>query len=150
MPKIKLLAPISHDNNDFGIGEEIKVTDKQATRLVSLGVAKIIDSSTSTNEDDADPISQLTKKECMAELEQAGINFDAKLKLAELQSMVRELRLKKLTEESSDNEKPDEDPNLMSREQLEAELTLRAIEFDGESDDDELRELVIETRKDDV
>lgn len=146
MPKIKLLAPINHDGENLEVGTEIVVTEKQAARLIDFNVAELIDAKvnpTPSKTEPADPIASMTKKDCIAELTAAGIEADGKLKAPELQNMVRELRLKQaggLPENDDDELNPAE----MDREELESALTARAIDFDSEDTDEDLRELLIE------
>ena len=166
MPKkyIKLLGPVFHDGIEYQpdtvltISETI--TESEAERLVKLGAAQyytpIVIPETffiPKNTDDSNnipPVTGLTKSQCQAELTAAGIEFKKNANLAELQKLVNDYResLKQSGANGNDDDDDDEiDITLLSREQLESELTARAIEFRSEQSDDELRQLLIDDEK---
>lgn len=145
MPKIKLLAPISHDGKWLLKDAEITVTEEQAARLIDFNVAILLDKNANPStpkKPPEDPISVMSKKECIAELTEAGVEFDSKAKLGELQDLVRELRSKHKGGLPDDNDELN--PAKMDREELELALTERAIDFNSDDTDDALRDLLIE------
>ncbi|MCX8731180.1 hypothetical protein J3U66_12400 [Gilliamella sp. B2969] len=148
---IKLIGPVFHNyieyttNSILSIPDDI--TESEADRLIKLGAAKyetvtVVFTKSATKS----LINDMTKKQCQEELTAAGIVFDKKLNLAELQKLVSDHRTtSKITDESDDDEF---DINTLTREQLELELTARAIEFTAEQSEDELRQLLIDDESD--
>lgn len=162
---IQLIGPVFHDGIEYKsetvltISETI--TESDAERLVQLGAAQyytpIVIPETGfipKNSDDSDntqPVTGLTKSQCQTELTAAGIEFKKNANLTELQKLVNDYResLKQTgANGNDDNDDGEFDINSLTREQLELELTARAIEFNAEQTDDELRQLLIDDESD--
>lgn len=160
---IKLIGPVFHDGIEYKsetvltISETI--TESDAERLVRLGAAQYYTSivipetgfipKNSDNSDNTQPVTSLTKSQCQTELTAAGIEFKKTANLAELQKLVNDYResLQK-TGANGDDDGENLDINGLTRDQLESELTARAIEFRSEQTDDELRQLLIDDESD--
>jgi len=84
----------------------------------------------------------MTKAQCQTELTAAGIEFKKNANLAELQKLVNDHRESLKQPGAKRNDDDEYDINLLTREQLESELTARAITFSSEQSDDELRQLL--------
>ena len=164
---IQLIGPVFHDGIEYKsetvltISETI--TESDAERLVKLGAAQyytpIVIPETGfipKNSDDSDntqPVTSLTKSQCQTELTAAGIEFKKNANLTELQKLVNDYResLKQTGANGHDDNDDGDgefDINSLTREQLELELTARAIEFNAEQTDDELRQLLIDDESD--
>lgn len=158
---IKLIGPVFHDGIEYQSETVLTVsetiTESDAERLVQLGAAQyytpIVIPETGfipKNSDDSDntqPVTGLTKSQCQTELTAAGIEFKKNANLTELQKLVNDYResLKQTGANGhDDNDDGEFDINSLTREQLELELTARAIEFNAEQTDDELRQLLID------
>ena len=156
---IQLIGPVFHDGIEYKsetvltISETI--TESDAERLVKLGAAQyytpIVIPETgfipknSDNSDNTRPVTSLTKSQCQTELTAAGIEFKKNANLTELQKLVNDYRgLLKQTGDNGHDGDGKLDINSLTREQLELELTARAIEFNAEQTDDELRQLLID------
>lgn len=151
---IKLIGPVFHNNNEYPANAVLAIhkciTEQEANRLIRLGVAEIYvplvtENSNPTNQNNSNtvlPVAEMTKSQCAAELTAAGIVFNKKSNLAELQKLVLELR--EAIENSSHA-----DISALPRSELEKELVARAIEFTAEQSDDELRQLLIDDESDD-
>lgn len=142
---IKLLGPVFHDDTEYAANSILSIpndiTETEAERLIKLGAAEyetvvFAGSHVETPTLGTLLIDDMTKKQCQEELTAAGIEFDKKAKLDELQKLVSEHRKSLETD--------DDDISKLKREELEAELTARAIEFTAEQSDDELRQLLID------
>lgn len=160
---IILLSPVFHDQVEYQVGTVLTIsetiTEHDAERLIQLGAAQyytsiVIPENTfpndSNNSNNIPPVTGLTKSQCQAELTAAGIEFKKNANLAELQKLVNDYResLKQSGANGNDDDDDDEiDIALLSRDQLESELTARAIEFRSEQSDDELRQLLIDDEK---
>ena len=165
---IQLIGPVFHDGIEYKsetvltISETI--TESDAERLVKLGAAQyytpIVIPETGfipKNSDDSDntqPVTDLTKSQCQTELTAAGIEFKKNSNLTELQKLVNDYResLKQTGANGHDDNDDGDgelDINSLTREQLELELTARAIEFNAEQTDDELRQLLIDDESND-
>ena len=95
------------------------------------------------------PPSEMNKAQCQEELENLGIKYSKKATLGELQQLISDQRdsLQQKLEDKEEGEKGGEgeegkDINSMTREQLESELTVRAISFNSDQSDDDLRKLL--------
>lgn len=164
---IKLLGPVFHDGIEYKSDTVLTIsetiTEDEAERLIRLGAAEIYTpivipetcfTPKKTNDSDIPPVTGMTKAQCQAELTAAGIEFKKNANLAELQKLVNDHResLKQVGDNGNDNDGDDDDDdddekldiNSLTREQLELELTARAIEFSSEQSDDELRQLLID------
>ena len=148
---IKLIGPVFHDDTEYAANSILSIpndiTEIDAERLIKLGAADYETVVFAGSHVEAPPlgtllIDDMTKKQCQEELTAAGIEFDKKAKLDELQKLVSEHR--KSLENNGDNA----DINKLTREELEAELTARAIEFNAEQTDAELRQLLIDNDDD--
>ena len=160
---IQLIGPVFHDGIEYKsetvltISETI--TESEAERLIKLGAAQyytpIVIPETgfipknSDNSDNTRPVTSLTKSQCQTELTAAGIEFKNNSNLTELQKLVNDYResLKQTGangHDDNDNDDGEFDIDSLTREQLELELTARAIEFNAEQTDDELRQLLID------
>ena len=160
---IQLIGPVFHDGIEYKsetvltISETITKSD--AERLVKLGAAQyytpIVIPETgfipknSDNSDNTQPVTSLTKSQCQTELTAAGIEFKKNANLTELQKLVNDYResLKQTGDNGHDGD-GELDINSLTREQLELELTARAIEFNAEQTDAELRQLLIDNDDD--
>jgi hypothetical protein len=136
--KIKLLGIVFHDDHEYPANSVLtipdQITETEANRLIQLNAAEYVEFI-----DETEP--ELTKKQCQEILTAAGIAFDKKMKLAELLELVTNYQ-KSLENDSDDEHKID--INKLNRDEIEAELTARAIEFNSEQSDDELRQLLID------
>lgn len=154
---IKLLGPVFHDGIEYKSDKVLTIsetiTESEAERLIRLGAAEIYTPIVipetgfiPKNPDDSDkipPVTGMTKAQCQAELTAAGIEFKKNANLAELQKLVNDHRESLKQPGANGNDDDDEyDINLLTREQLESELTARAITFSSEQPDDELRQLL--------
>lgn len=145
---IKLLGPVFHNDIEYDTNSILSVpddiTESESDRLIKLGAAvhEAVTIVTKTTPVEGQLIDGLTKKQCQTELTAAGIVFDKKSNLAELQKLVLKLR------EAIENNTP-ADIGALPRGELESELTARAIEFTAEQTDDELRQLLIDDESDD-
>lgn len=153
---IKLVGPVFHNNDEYPADTVLAIpeyiTEQEAERLIRLGAAEtcvpfVTENSNNnpTNQNNSNNIllvAEMTKKQCQTELTAAGIVFDKKSNLAELQKLVLKLR------EAIENNSP-ADIGALPRGELESELTARAIEFTAEQSDDELRQLLIDDESDD-
>lgn len=164
---IKLLGPVFHDGIEYKSDTVLTIsetiTESEAERLIRLGAAEIYTpivipetSFIPKNPDDSDkilPVTGMTKSQCQNELTEAGIEFKKNANLAELQKLVNDHResLKQPGNDDDDDDDDDEklDINSLTREQIELELTARAIEFSSEQSDDELRQLLIDDESND-
>lgn len=164
---IKLLGPVFHDGIEYKADTVLTIsetiTESEAERLIRLGAAEIYTPIVipetgfiPKNPDDSDkipPVTGMTKAQCQNELTAAGIEFKKNANLAELQKLVNDHResLKQPGANGNDDDDDDEklDINSLTREQLELELTARAIEFSSEQSDDELRQLLIDDESND-
>lgn len=153
---IKLLGPVFHDGIEYKSDKVLTIsetiTESEAERLIRLGAAEIYTpivipetcfTPKKTNDSDIPPVTGMTKAQCQAELTAAGIEFKKNANLAELQKLVNDHRESLKQPGAKGNDDDDEyDINLLTREQLESELTARAITFSSEQSDDELRQLL--------
>lgn len=165
---IKLLGSVFHDGIEYKADTVLTIsetiTESEADRLIRLGAAEIYTpivipetcfTPKKTNDSDIPPVTGMTKAQCQAELTAAGIGFKKNANLAELQKLVNDHResLKQVGDNGNDGDDDDDDENLdinsLTREQLELELTARAIEFSSEQSDDELRQLLIDDESND-
>jgi len=158
MPKkyIKLLGSVFHDGIEYKADTVLTIsetiTESEAERLIRLGAAEIYTpivipetcfTPKKTNDSDIPPVTGMTKAQCQNELTAAGIEFKKTANLAELQKLVNDHRESLKQSGAKRNDDDDEyDINLLTREQLESELTARAITFSSEQPDDELRQLL--------
>ncbi|MFQ1042842.1 hypothetical protein [Gilliamella sp. CG16] len=140
---IKLIGPVFHNNDEYPADTVLAIpeyiTEQEAERLIRLGAAEtcvpfVTENSNNnpTNQNNSNNIllvAEMTKKACQTELTAAGIVFDKKSNLAELQKLVLKLR------ETIENNTP-ADISALPRGELESELTARAIEFTAEQDDE--------------
>ena len=160
---IKLLGPVFHDGIEYQSDTVLTIsetiTESEAERLVKLGAAqyytpivipetRFIPKNTD-NLNNIPPVTGMTKSQCQTELTAAGIEFKKTANLAELQKLVNVYResLQKTGANGGDDDDGDGenlDINGLTRDQLESELTARAIEFSSEQSDDELRQLLID------
>ena len=155
---IILLSPVFHDQVEYQVGTVLTIsetiTEHDAERLIQLGAAQyytsiVIPENTfsndSNNSNNIPPVTGMTKSQCQTELTAAGIEFKKTANLAELQKLVNVYResLQK-TGANGDDDGENLDINGLTRDQLESELTARAIEFSSEQSDDELRQLLID------
>lgn len=135
---IKLLGIVFHDDHEYPANSVLSIPDQiteiEANRLIQLNAAEYVEFI-----DKTEP--ELTKKQCQEILTAAGIEFDKKMKLAALLELVTNYQ-KSLENDSGDEHKID--INKLNRDEIEAELTARAIEFNSEQSDDELRKLLID------
>lgn len=159
---IILLSPVFHDQVEYQVGTVLTIsetiTEHDAERLIQLGAAQyytsiVIPENTfpndSNNSNNIPPVTGMTKSQCQTELTAAGIEFKKTANLAELQKLVNVYResLQKTGANGGDDDDGDGenlDINGLTRDQLESELTARAIEFSSEQSDDELRQLLID------
>ena len=153
---IKLLGSVFHDGIEYKADTVLTIsetiTESEAERLIRLGAAEsytpIVIPETGfipKKKDDSDipPVTGMTKAQCQAELTAAGIEFKKNANLAELQKLVNDHRESLKQPGAKRNDDDDKyDINLLTREQLESELTARAITFSSEQPDDELRQLL--------
>ena len=160
---IKLIGPVFHNNEEYPADTVLAIpeciTEAEADRLIRLGVAEVYASFVTENSNPANQnnsnsvlsVAEMTKSQCAAELTAAGVSFAKGLKIAELQQLVSDYRNSLLEKSNGADESDDDDLdiNSLSREQLELELTARAIEFTAEQSDDELRQLLIDDESDD-
>ena len=163
---IQLLSPVFHNLVEYPAGTILAISDNldehDAERLIQLGAAQYYDQIAITenqrvlkNTDDSNgitPVTEMTKSQCQTELTAAGVVFKKTDNLATLQQLVNEHResLKKHGANGNDDNDDDGiDILSLSREQLELELTARAIPFNSEQSDDELRQLLINYESDD-
>lgn len=160
---IILLSPVFHDQVEYQVGTVLTIsetiTEHDAERLIQLGAAQYYtsivipentfpnDSNNSNNSNNIPPVTGLTKSQCQAELTAAGVEFKKNANLAELQKLVNDYRESLKQSGANGNDDDEIDITLLSREQLESELTARAIEFRSEQSDDELRQLLIDDEK---
>lgn len=157
---IILLSPVFHDQVEYQVGTVLTIsetiTEHDAERLIQLGAAQyytsiVIPENTlpndSNNSNNIPPVTGLTKSQCQAELTAAGVEFKKTANLAELQKLVNDYRESLKQSGANGNDDDEIDITLLSREQLESELTARAIEFRSEQSDDELRQLLIDDEK---
>lgn len=98
MPSVTLTAPVTHDDEDLGPGDVIRdLSDKEAKRLVSFGVATMGESITvDDGQDDAGEmpadlppeeaaeINAMKKDELIAALKQAGVECSSSENKAQL------------------------------------------------------------------
>lgn len=161
---IKLLGPVFHDGIEYKADMVLTIsetiTESEAERLIRLGAAESYTpifipekGFLPKKPDDSDkitPVTGMTKAQCQTELAAAGIGFKKNANLAELQKLVNDHR-ESLKQPGNDDDDDDEklDINSLTREQLELELTARAIEFSSEQSDDELRQLLIDDESND-
>lgn len=165
---IKLLGSVFHDGIEYKADTVLTIsetiTESEADRLIRLGAAEIYTPIVipetgfiPKNPDDSDkisPVTGMTKSQCQAELTAAGIEFKKNANLAELQKLVNDHRESFKQPDDNGNDGDDDDDeklniNSLTREQLELELTARAIEFSSEQSDDELRQLLVDDESDD-
>lgn len=153
---IKLLGSVFHDGIEYKADTVLTIsetiTESEAERLIRLGAAEIYTPIvipetcfTPKKIDDSDkvpPVSGMTKAQCQTELTAAGIEFKKNANLAELQKLVNDHRESLKQPGAKRNDDDEYDINLLTREQLESELTARAITFSSEQSDDELRQLL--------
>lgn len=155
---IKLIGPVFHNKKEYTADAVLAIpqciTELEADRLIRLGIAEICvpfitENATNQNNSNKTSVAEMIKLDCQNELTKAGVQFDKKASRAELQKLVFEHR-KSLEEqvEQSDDTYDDIDINLLTRDELETELTARAIEFTAEQSDDELRQLLIDDESD--
>lgn len=157
---IILLSPVFHDQVEYQVGTVLTIsetiTEHDAERLIQLGAAQyytsiVIPENTlpndSNNSNNIPPVTGLTKSQCQAELTAAGVEFKKTANLAALQKLVNDYRESLKQSGANGNDDDEIDITLLSREQLESELTARAIEFRSEQSDDELRQLLIDDEK---
>ena len=158
---IILLSPVFHDQVEYQVGTVLTIsetiTEHDAERLIQLGAAqyytpivipetRFIPKNTD-NLNNIPPVTGMTKSQCQTELTAAGIEFKKTANLAELQKLVnvyRESLQKTGANGGGDDDGENLDINGLTRDQLESELTARAIEFSSEQSDDELRQLLID------
>lgn len=159
---IKLIGPVFHNNDEYPADAVLAIpeciTEQEADRLIRLGAAEICvpfvtENSNPTNQNNSNTVlsvAEMTKSQCTAELTAAGVSFVKGLKIAELQKLVSDYRNSLLEKSNVADESDDDefDINTLTREQLELELTARAIEFTAEQSDDELRQLLIDDESD--
>lgn len=162
---IKLLGPVFHNNKEYNAEAILiipeNITEEEAERLIKFKTAEyftpiVIKTNTAetgkqppVNSNKDIPPSEMNKAQCQEELENLGIKYSKKATLGELQQLISDQRdsLQQKLEDKEEGEKGGEgeegkDINSMTREQLESELTVRAISFNSDQSDDDLRKLL--------
>lgn len=165
---IKLLGPVFHNNKEYNAEAILiipeNITEEEAERLIKFKTAEyftpiVIKTNTAetgkqppVNSNKDIPPSEMNKAQCQEELENLGIKYSKKATLGELQQLISDHRdsLQQKLEDKEEGEKgggegegeEGKDINSMTREKLESELTVRAISFNSDQSDDDLRKLL--------
>lgn len=158
---IKLLGPVFHNNKEYNAEAILiipeNITEEEAERLIKFKAAEyftpiVIKTNTAetgkqppVNSNKDIPPSEMNKAQCQEELENLGIKYSKKATLGELQQLISDHRdslQQKLEDKEEGEGEEGKDINSMTREQLESELTVRAIPFNADQSDDDLRKLL--------
>jgi len=158
---IKLLGPVFHNNKEYNAEALLiipeNITEEEAERLIKFKAAEyftpiVIKTNTAetgkqppVNSNKDIPPSEMNKAQCQEELENLGIKYSKKATLGELQQLISDHRdslQQKLEDKEEGEGEEGKDINSMTREQLESELTVRAIPFNADQSDDDLRKLL--------